>query len=410
VGWLASRFGPRIWSLVFVIGLLAVFAPGARLSSDNSDIEAWLNPNFSIDSYALALLTAAAFSRPPLTVPSTALLPRLRPMFWLALSAFLLTAARSATYTVNISKRTGITIGAVLGAAIPLICLITALSIPRHQVITPWRAKHKWSRGALVGAWGLLLAASLVVKIRYADVPWDALKEPRIRLSFGDVYAIALAPVMCFWATVTSFQSLRVLIVVLAGWLLLGFGLSHLHTGAGGGLPAAAWQMEWQGSTLGMTVLDCVSGALLGTVLSSFWTQRNTAPLRNWRTPAALAAVLIIEFFGPLLFSHRFFGLSCSIVILGGVAFIAGLVWRGRGLIVPLIIGLCLMVTWVAFDPDLSPELVATDLIQVGAVTFTFAFFGMLSNRYDAAREKVAPDAGGKSAVLVTTVETGADG
>jgi hypothetical protein len=132
-------------------------------------------------------------------------------------------------------------------------------------------------------------------------------------------------------------------------------------------------------------LIHCASATLLGAVVSPFWCRREIAPLRNRLTPIFLSVVVGLQFIAADAYSTG----AHNALVLGGVAYLGGMVWRVKGIVVvPPIIQMCCLLSYAAFGDD---EYLAgssmSEMIRLGATAFTFAFFGLLSNRYDRSHE-----------------------
>ena len=145
--------------------------------------------------------------------------------------------------------------------------------------------------------------------------------------------------------------------------------------------PASLFGTEW--STLiswSVLISQGMSGALLGVVFSVLWRDRG---LRS-RIPGFLTAVAAFQFFSAA-FSYGAF----TYWYLAAAAFVAGFIWRGRGLVLgPLLIQMCGLLSLSSAAAVREGQVSgAYAMAWLGVIAFTFAFLGLLSNRFDRLRD-----------------------
>ena len=119
---------------------------------------------------------------------------------------------------------------------------------------------------------------------------------------------------------------------------------------------------------------------LMATALAPFAATRNIEDLFERRTIAFVLAALGIAIVGQTLFLY---GMSSfGVFLLGIAAFLCGLKWKVRGLLLSPVALQLAYVLMLTFLPDLNMLAKgALDVVTIGFYSFAFAYFGMLSNR-----------------------------
>ena len=125
--------------------------------------------------------------------------------------------------------------------------------------------------------------------------------------------------------------------------------------------------------------IHALSSVLLATALAPFWQSRDPAAIRTSRSTLFLLLALAVYLAGVAAGGMHVGGIGA--LIIGGIAFLFGMRWRFRGLVLgPLVIQLGFLVAAslsIGGHHDMP-----SNMVTVGIVAYTFAYFGLLSNRY----------------------------
>ena len=130
--------------------------------------------------------------------------------------------------------------------------------------------------------------------------------------------------------------------------------------------------------------IHALSSVLLATALAPFWQSRDPAAIKTSRSTLFLFLALAVYLAGVAAGGVHVGGIGA--LIIGGIGFLFGMRWRFRGLVLgPLVIQLGFL---VAASLSIRGHYdTPSSLVTVGIVAYTFAYFGLLSNRYAPADE-----------------------
>jgi hypothetical protein len=366
---LASRFGRSAFALLCVFAVLTVF--NVWMSNDVN----LLYFGFSTENFALAVFAAAAFVQPPVALAEGIVILPWRRIAQLAL--VLLVIARHARLSIDRAFTDTLTAHAqpVTAAAF----LILAATVRWPEVVR--RAARGTSLPAtVVVAFVALFAVAALFDVEYGD---------EVRLGFGISRADDWLFALCFACAAARLVSWPWLLVLLVAGYAGEVAVIHLDTmlhpagesmagvasGGVGDIVVTGTHIADRRNIL--TLMICASAALLGAALSPFWRERLVAPLRSWQTLCLLGAALTLQLFAPTV---SFYVPAPGIV--GGCAFVCGLAWRGRGVILaPLVIQLACVIAAVAVTDDPRSTILSEE-VRIGAIVFPFAFIGLLANRW----------------------------
>jgi hypothetical protein len=233
-------------------------------------------------------------------------------------------------------------------------------------------------RTAAVSVLVCILAVALFVNIRF-----HATDIVRVGLGLGSSwYWLTVA---CFAVTALGLLDWRVLIAVLiflfaAEWAYttLGISLSSQPT-----VPARAdageIAMSWLYSEAPRLplLLSAVSAALFGRAIQPFWSRGDIGALHGRRTLWLLTSVLSIQF-SILPLVTRGQSVSSEPLLLGGITFMAGLLWGRKAMFAaPLSILLCFLVGIFAYD-ERALWWLSSEMGRFGLVAFPYVYFGVL--------------------------------
>jgi hypothetical protein len=302
-------------------------------------------------------------------------------LFWIAFCTMLVAACS------RLSFQTGDNDGVeVMWQPAGLAAMVLFLTLVRRKAL---RGSFGWYRTILPGKIlpsALAVAFFLTVAALAIQVRWSS----ELLLHFG-LPLRGILMVVCFVLSDRTTTSARHLPSVLTCALV---GLVAIHywpisdsaeVGTASSSSNNGWHFIPITDNAGVTMVNALCAVLLGRVLWPFLRTRDVAVVKGWRTVARLGVVLVLQFVGgPAATGRGFQADGGSLAILGGSAFVAGLVWQRRGLFTPLVIQImALLACLVAASEEGQVQLV--HLTALPAITFSFAFFGLLSNRYGSA-------------------------
>lgn len=370
-GWLALRHGPRrMIGFMLALGVLGTLGSGLHIS-DRISID------FGVSSwhYILALGTAFSLGRETLSRTLREILhARWRWLRWLVLIALWFVAFLDWDLQWALD-------GPIHVAVDPALIALYGLLI----FSVNWPASMPNVRVAL-GApdsppgW---LAISLFVLLCVAGLIYLKIGIAFVSVWFGFRSGLPLLTAIAFLLTVTGTVDWRIVIAAILGFFAIDSLVSWFAQAQD-----AASTLERVGPTLGETLwretrylADAVGAVLLAAALSPFWRTLEPDVLANRRTRGFLLAILIVWLLGLAGGGHTVGGVGA--MLLGGVAYVAGLLWRVRGLLAgPLILQICFLASLFFHGAEGADGLTAYQITNIAIATFPFAFFGFLSNRY----------------------------
>lgn len=392
-GWLASRYGPRVVRLLLALGLLSIFEIYLQLLDR-------ISIRFTIPLYIwfLAIGTAVAFSRPRFAWAAACIykgrwcwLKWLLPVsLWLAMSdadIFPWQITGSFEWTIADSFEIGTTPGFVL------LLIVLAASVNWKEMLVYFQASFLDSERTFFSALLIGFAALLMLAF-VCHFQWGVFNM--LTLYVGFPYGDNIVPVIAFLLTVSGRVDWRLMLAFLVvfffsnlvvTWigksLEANFSIVHIIPETPAEFIASdySYYVDIQGMT------SSISAALLAVAIAPFWHRQDPASVRTTRTGIFLVLALFVLFFGwwlPELYYGVHSGIGdVELMIVGGVAFIAGVIWQVRGIIAgPLIIQLFYLFALVVLCSGDNCHELAYEQVNIGMVAFPFAFFGYLSNRY----------------------------
>lgn len=356
--WLASRGGTRVVAYMLLLGVMAAL----DISISMGPIKASLG--FSSETYFVSVLAACAFAYPRIGGFSNEWLrPWWRWALWamlcaLAVAGFLRLSWR---YEIEGAFKSTWEAGGIFAV---LVALATVrwpeLTARLRPALAPLLGRPIWA--ATVSVCVCMLAAALFVNIRFHAMDI-------VRVGFGLGSSWYWLTVACFAVTAFGLLDWRVLIAV----LILLFAGDWACTTLGISLSGQPFVKAPRWSYL----LSAVSAALLGRAIQPFWSHGDLGALHGRRTLWLLTSVLSIQFIILPLVS-RGQSVSSEPLLLGGVTFMAGLLWGRKALFAaPLSIMLCFLIGIFAYDHHTLWWL-SSEMGQFGLVAFPYVYFGVL--------------------------------
>lgn len=120
-----------------------------------------------------------------------------------------------------------------------------------------------------------------------------------------------------------------------------------------------------------------ISSALLGQAIQPYWLHRDVKALQGHRTLMFMGSILILEFIVKPLVNINHLPTEEPLV-LAGVTFLAGLIWRRKALFTaPVILILCYFIGIFAYG-DGSLQMMLSYMSRFALIAFPFAFMGAL--------------------------------
>ena len=360
-----ARFGGRAIGPLLVLSVFALFRLVHSFSQSTR-----ISLGFPAESAFLAVFAALAFSRgavPTMTLPAL----RLPYGLWAALIILIVGVYTEAVYTFGVGD--AVSVDWDLAACLAGIVLVAGLALP--SVVRRLAAAAMTASLSL--GFAIVAIGALLINVE--------LKGEQTFLEFGLSRAEPLLLVLCFVLPAMGTVRWPSLIAILVFCYLTGTAVTSMSAS---GWAAIAQEQEvinvfeiGFGDRNWSVLIDGVCLVVLGAIIAPFWQQWPIERLRTPSTTLGLALILALQFVGLATTGHSEF----QAFVLGGTAFVAGLVWRVRGAVAaPILIQLCCFLSYT-IPNESFPEFATTDLINLGIVTFPFAFFGMLANRYRAA-------------------------
>lgn len=403
LAWLAWRSSGSLTSLWLLLGGLVVFDVGLNLTPTIS-IRYGYDPLYAL----LGIAAVYMFSRPVSPEVVSGLFNRrwTRLKWLLPVALFVATHVRwwpefELLDNIELTFKPGLAIlAAVLLAGIDIRALRAA--IDNHVC----NSDRGWVNGAR------LVIVSIIVLAVLVDLDWrpDTLS---FRYGFGDASTLLFAAV-----TVLAIRRLvdwRLLIVGLlvffaAEWpynwavdaidAFLESPEQHTATIPASGIDGleqvqVSASNRYRGIWLRQLAIYGTSLILMATALASFAASRKLEDLLQRRTLVFVLAALGVAIVGRSLFIYSVS--SLELFLLGIAAFLCGLKWQVRGLMLSPVVLLLTHFFALTLFPDLRMLLRgAPDVVTIGFYAFAFAYFGMLSNRLpgNAAGRDSSPGAG----------------
>ena len=374
--WLGGEYGWRAMKPMLLLGVCAVFSFYDQHFGETLTI----GYGFAPPEYLLGVFACAAFARNRDGWPAStdALVYKWWPLaLWLATLLLAVSAFRGTKIEVVSSDTVAWTWDPAAMFALAIL-----MSPVRWATLLQRLRPHVSVTLAII----LLIAAvaALCLNVRRSG-------DEIVGFDIGAAYSDHWLVVLSFVATSARLMDWRLLIGLLLG-VFLG---TTLIGNANEGLqvvplpfsddPDAEVFLTWY------ALIHSICAALLGVVFRPFLLNWEIAPIRLWRTAVFLGAVLtlhyaVVPFYSPPGYARD------HVLILGGVAFIGALVWRGKGLVaLPLLILLGAVVAYPLVSDSLNGDLLGR-LLRVAGLIFPFAFLGLLANRYECASPASEPE------------------
>ncbi len=400
-GWLASRYGPRTIVLLLAIGVLSAVWFTA-------DVGYLLQLSFGAPPaiYVMSVLSAVAMSKP--AFPAIGMPQFNRRWQWLKwLLPILLWLTVFLRHDLYVEFGDWLVLGSNVALVLLLLTLLASINVAalyskfRATVLADDAGSLKRSRAAaaIVIAAAFFFFVSVVIDLRDFD--------SELVFSFGYDNVTGVVIVLAFGLVATGAVDWRVVTILLLLFFASDTLVYWLIDVASAGLPATPTssgtasttsealepvEIIFEGSRIPSgriwfmppDGIHALSSVLLATALAPFWQSRDAAAIRTSRSTLFLFLALAVYLAGVAAGGMRVGGTGA--LIIGGIAFLFGMRWRFRGLVLgPLIIQLGFLVaaslaTRGHYDTPSS-------LVTVGIVAYTFAYFGLLSNRYAPADE-----------------------
>lgn len=354
LGWWGWRFGTSMWSVGLVVGMLSIVA-----------VDFLPIPWFSVSvgyldqgPVALAAFMVGASARDGSVSRAEGSGTRGSGL----LTVVVVMLALVGSEKVDLVESTSI--GAIefnIGLAASLVVLAMILG-RRLSRIPDWGGDGDVVRHMCRLGLGLMLLASIVLGAR-----WAVGELGTTRVLFGlPPYGVALA--ICFSLTALDVLDWRIASVTLLAAVVLYAGLSCLDVVLVSEVPIPG------------AAGNLLSAVLLGALVAVWWRRRGPNPMKGWPTPALLASILLLQLFAWHVYPDGY-GRHGDYLALGGVAFIGGLAWRGRGLVaMPLIVMTAMLLSNVLHESFAQGGGMLSALAHVGMFVFPYAFAGVLAS------------------------------
>lgn len=389
---LAWRYGVRVLSVLLLIAFLSALGILGEMELLNFRLAFYFGQPWSIT--LLATGTAVTFCRPgQLESIFGDMHRRWKTLRWLVLIALWFAVFKSGMPEWELSDSLTlesnpalVVLLALLAASIDWRKLRTELQ-PVQDVLSITRAQ-----------WFLVLGVLILFTLPFG-IDWDVTDSLSIHIGFATDFGILIA--LCFLLPVFGLLDWR-LTMVLAVVFFIGID------------PALSWVVESGSASmqppsepasvlirdeleevlvsaslraptvfgfhrLQPEVTCAICACLLAAAMAPYWHSKSADSLQPGRTGIFLLAILLVFFAGyPITWVSVGW---LSGLVLGGVAFVTGLVWSIRGMIaITMFIQLLYLLKLFAIGPEDNwvPDL---RLVELGLLVFPFAFFGLLSRR-----------------------------
>jgi hypothetical protein len=392
-GWLAHRFGPRIVGLILFLGLLSAFTVDVQLFDALSfgfGYSAWI--------YLVSLCAAVMFCRPALQSNFDRILDKR--WRWIVVVPLALWPAvfmpRSISFELTDTLQIGMNPGFAMLVILMAACIHWKVLIDDVAALVP-AAPQKVLNGIRLAIFLLLVLAVLA----YAE--WNG--DYGFSVSFGFTDGIGVLLALAFVVTATGSVDWRLALLFLVLFLASEGPVDWLIETIKAAIPEPPVVPDSSGAAadefaLGEIVVtgtsirksmfwsDLVNSAslvLMAAGIAPFLQQRVADALMSRRTAVFLVLALVVLLFGMPL-AHNGIG-GYGYFIIGGIAFVVGLRWSIKGIILaPLIIQLSYLLAVALVTTDYRDGPGALDVVNIGLVAFPFAYFGMLSRRLSPVR------------------------
>ncbi|HSD67915.1 MAG TPA: hypothetical protein VLB07_00070 [Woeseiaceae bacterium] len=388
-GWLAHRFGARIIGLVLFLGLLSALTIHVQLFDTLS-----IGFGISLGIYLVSLCAAVAFCRPAIECNLDRILnKRWRWIRWLLLVAFwpAVFMPRSISFELTDTLQIGTNPGFVLLAILLAACIRWQALIDEFDSRV-FAVPQKAVNGVRLAILMLLALAVL------ANAEWSG--DYGFSLSFGFTDGLGVLLALAFVVTATGAVDWRLTLLFLVLFLASEGPVEWLVDTIKAAIPEPPAVPDSSGAAgdefaleeivvAGVSIRqsmfwsDLVNGAslvLLAAGIVPFMQQRVTDKLMSRRTAVFLALALMVLLVGMPL-AHSGVG-GFGYFIIGGIAFVVGLRWSIKGIVLaPLIIQLSYLLAIALVTTDYRDGPGALDVVNIGLLAFPFAYFGMLSRR-----------------------------
>jgi len=374
VAYLASRSGTRIFNILLILGLVTAFDISFRMDAVRFSFD---NPN---GAYLIGVLAAVAFAKPdPNQFPTEWFHPWWRWALWavlfvLALGGFLRLGWR---YEIAQGLRSTWSVGAIAATLVALASL-NWTRIVMHFRLPDSALNQRPVRTVLVIISLCILVAALVVRVRFPNLGI-------LHVGFGLANTWSWLTVACFAVAAFGLLDWRVLVTMLILlftaewvctqiWTLTPVKFS-ITSGKEAGEIATAW--DYTAKPRLSLLASSVSAVLFGSVIRPFWLRRKIGALEERPTLCLLATILSIQFI-ILPFLSKGQTVSSDVMLLGGLMFTAGLIWRRKAMVAaPLAIMLCYLIGLVVYD-ERGLYYLSVRMGDFGMLAFPFVFFGVL--------------------------------
>ncbi len=381
MGWLGLRYGRASFVLLLLLGILAIIRVDVQ-------IVGWFSIALRVTAaqYLVGLVAAFALAIPDIDRWLAQYWRRWwHGAVWLVLTVLLSESVLFLYWTLKFGDwgQARVDFGLALVG-------VMVLASFRWRTVSEYRLRILRGKTA-PGLWAAVVLFLVALVLLMSVVNWYS---PRIgmstieslRLRTGIAYAPSWSFALCFALTAFALVDTRrlclamVLIFMLSVlcawyWPPLGELRSYPQN-----LPLLVANDGWQGITgffNTQVVVDDVCAALLGAILAPYVRSPAPASLRARSTPWMLGLILALQFvITPFILDDSFYA---DYLVLGGVAFVAGALWRDRALIaVPIFILVCHFVASAAINHDLRAGYVMSDMFLLGFTVFPFVLAGVL--------------------------------
>jgi hypothetical protein len=372
--YIASRTGSRIINFLLVLGLVA--AIHIHIGMDALGVSL----NIPSDAYLISVLAACAFAK---QWDSGSLARWFQPWWRWSLWAILCALGAGGFFRLGWHYEITDSFKSIWGVPAVVAALAVLASLNWPKFVMQLRSSHatmfqRKIRTAAVAVSLCILLAALLIQVQLPSIGV-------ISVRYGLASSLNLLTVACFAATAFGLLDWRALVAM----LVIVFGAAWVGThfwipmpvrflssyGKEAGEIVAGWVHAGEPEIYMLS--SAVSAALFGRAIQPFWLRKEIVTLQQPQTLWLLTAVLSIEFIILPVASKGMFA-SFHTLLLGGLAFMAGLIWRRRALVAaPLSILLCYMIGFVVYTQR-GLSLSFTEMGDFGIIAFPFVFFGVL--------------------------------
>lgn len=378
MGWMAHRYRRAAVAPLLVLAIPSFIRPDVSVAEYFS-----ISLRFTAEQYLIGLVVVGAVAIPDIRQ----WLARYwrqpwRGSIWLVLAILVFESLLRPYWTLDFDDfgRARVDVGLLL-------VVIAVLASLRWRTVCERALQHVLSR-TKPGCWIALVLIFLELALIMSVVNFYSPAFDVLRFRTGIAYAPAWSFALCFALTAFGIADARrvclalfliFMLSVLCAWYWPLIGELRAYPQD---LSLLLVERGWQGMARffsAYVVVDAVCAALLGAIFEPYLRSKAPDSLRAPFTAKRLGLIMAAQFvIGPFIADGSFYA---DYLVLAGVAFVAGALWRERALLaVPALILVCYFAASVAGNDGLRPGSVMSDLLSLGFVLFPFVLAGVLSH------------------------------